>query len=146
MGWSWEGRLKIEPMQPRTAGLFERTPSDREWPSISEIQVQDGRAFVVTESYHTRLYWFVMDLTGLETPGAPMGAAWVQVSLGGNVGPRTRNTEHISKGIEYLAPSYVSEKFPNMHDPEYHAISFFFLPFLVRIFEMEPLEGATVHP
>lgn len=142
MKWSWEGEVRIEPMSPETLRLFGPLPRADEWPSVSEIQVADGRAYVVTNAYHTRLQWFLMDLSGLETPGASHGEKWVQVSLGGNVGPKTRNTEHIAKDIEYLAPSYVEEKFPNLGDPDYQAIGFFFLPFLVRIFETAPFEGA----
>lgn len=143
MGWRWKGSLRIEPMKPEIFRFQGRPPSPGEWPSVSEIQVSDGRAYVVTDAYHTRLRWFIMDLTGLETPGATGGENWVQVSLGGNVNPKTRNTEHIAKDIEYLAPSYLDEKFPNLGDPDYLAIGFFLLPFLVRIFEMEPFPGAV---
>jgi hypothetical protein len=144
MRWRWEGELRIEPMRPEMIGLFGKPPAKSVWPSVVEIQAVGGRAYVVTDSYHTRFRWFLMDLEGLETPGAPNGKAWVQVSLGGNVPPKTRNTEHISKEIEYLAPSYVDEKFPGLGDLDYLAIGYYLLPFLVRIFEMEPLEGAIV--
>lgn len=144
MKWSWEGGLRIEMVDPGMFQTLEMRPGPAEWPRVAEVQVDDGRAYVLTEAFHTRFFWFVMDLAGLETPGAPKGENWVQVSLGGNVSPRTRNTEHIAKDIEWLAPSYVDQKFPGYGDFDYEAMGFFFLPFLVRIFEMEPLEGAKV--
>lgn len=139
MSWKWNGAYPLaahpdawEHQQPRKSG----------WPTVREAQVEDGRAFVVIEAVGKSFYWFVMDLKGLATPGAEDGENWVQVTLGGNIPPRLRNTEHFQKDLPFIGGDYVGEKFPNYNDLEYDIFGFYMIPFLTRVLTMDPLDGA----
>lgn len=133
MKLTWKGTWEIPAPSPEYGAAF----SSESWPTVREVQVVDSRAYVRTEAAGRSFYWFVMDLKGLETPGAPHGAEWVQVTLGGNVPARMRNTEHFPKKAGVMTPGYLEEKFPGYTEKVYDAMAYFFVPFLTTIFERE---------
>ena len=110
-------------------------------PLMEHMQRADGRVYVVINTgVVTVMDFLVMDLEGLDTPGAPRGENWVQITLMGNIPARRRNSEHFRKGTREVAPGYVAEKFPNWNPVEYEIMGVSVIPFLCNIFDLDPEE------
>ncbi len=142
--WYWTGDVRIDPPDPEQYRRERHALPESDWPHVTNIQLVEGRAYVVIEALGSKFFWFVIDLEGLDTEGAPEGHEWVHLVLDGNISPALRNTEHFRKNETNIHPSYLAEKFPNWAPPDYEVMALFMIPFLTQIFTMEPFGGADV--